>query len=308
MSSKGSRSNEQRSRWFRTVFTPDDPLGNALLLPELEMLGWSCFPAAQPQGLGPHCHDAFEVCYLVDGSVDWWLGERVYCVGRGDLFVTRPGETHGGLDAVMHPCELFWLQVRIDPDIPLPGLETEQSLTLSEKLAAIEERRFPASTSVPSLFERLIEEHHQGRTPLGMMAARALLHSLLIQVVRDYETSYAQEEEVVPVAPSPAVRDALAFMETRLREPFRIEEVAQAVELHPTRLHERFLREVGQTPAEWRMRRRIAEAKRLLAAPAATVTEVAYELGFKSSQYFATAFKKYTGRTPREYRSVFPLF
>jgi AraC-like DNA-binding protein len=78
--------------------------------------------------------------------------------------------------------------------------------------------------------------------------------------------------------------------------------VADAVGLHPTRFHERFLIEIGQTPAEWRIRRRIALAQERLRVPDASVTEVAFALGFASSQYFATAFKKYTGRTPTEYR------
>jgi two-component system response regulator YesN len=101
---------------------------------------------------------------------------------------------------------------------------------------------------------------------------------------------------------SPDIADAVAWMTARLGEPFCVQEVADAVGLHPSRFHERFLAEVGQTPAEWRIRRRVALAQERLRALDASVTEVAFALGFASSQYFATAFKKYTGRTPSEYR------
>jgi AraC family transcriptional regulator len=33
-----------------------------------------------------------------------------------------------------------------------------------------------------------------------------------------------------------------------------------------------------------------------------TVTEIAYELGFSSSQHFATAFKRHSGVSPRQFR------
>jgi AraC-like DNA-binding protein len=52
--------------------------------------------------------------------------------------------------------------------------------------------------------------------------------------------------------------------------------------------------------AEFALRLRIEEARRRLAAGGATVTGVALDLGFSSSQYFASSFKRLTRMTPRE--------
>jgi AraC-like DNA-binding protein len=52
---------------------------------------------------------------------------------------------------------------------------------------------------------------------------------------------------------------------------------------------------------------RIEEAKRILRQPAEksrTVLDVLYEVGFNSKSVFNTAFKKYTGVTPREFRRM----
>jgi hypothetical protein len=43
---------------------------------------------------------------------------------------------------------------------------------------------------------------------------------------------------------------------------------------------------------------RIAVAEKRLALRRDSVTEIALELGFSSSQYFATVFKRFTGMTP----------
>ena len=59
----------------------------------------------------------------------------------------------------------------------------------------------------------------------------------------------------------------------------------------------------NMTPIEYLNSCRVESASRLLIAdPEASVTDIAYACGFNSSQYFATAFQAFTGRTPSEFR------
>jgi AraC family L-rhamnose operon regulatory protein RhaS len=64
-----------------------------------------------------------------------------------------------------------------------------------------------------------------------------------------------------------------------------------------------FRRETGRTPLEYLTSARIEEAtRRLLERPEASVTRIASELGFSSSQYFSTVFRRHVGCTPGEWR------
>ena len=260
------------------------------LLPEIVTLGWDRFTHAKPQGLGPHRHDAYEICLLCDGATDWWVERESVSLHRGDLYFTRPGEWHGGADAVMHPCEIFWIIV---PLTELSGI--------ADALDADGPRHFPAPASVTEDFIRLIAEHRAAGEPFAPVAARAGLHHLLVEVARE-RAAFALREAKENAALSPAIAAAVHWMRERLGEPFYIQDAAAAVGMPPSRFHERFVAEIGDTPAEWRARQRISQARRLLAAPDARVTEVAFALGFPSSQRFATTFKKYTGHTPTQYR------
>jgi AraC-like DNA-binding protein len=266
------------------------------LLPELRMLGWARFPRAATDGLGEHRHPgAFEVCYIADGPVEWWVEGETYAVPRGHAYVTLPDERHGGAHAVMHPCEIFWAQVAF----PFVGLSGAENDLLAGGLGGVTRRAFPVPAAVPDLFARLMDEHRRVADAVAVVAARGLLHALLAAVVR----AHAEAERLSPPAPSPAVAAALAWMEARLCEPFTVEEAAAAAGMGAAAFHERFAREVGETPADWRARRRIERAKRrLLDDPAASVTDTAFALGFASSQYFATAFRRYTGLTPSGFR------
>jgi len=57
----------------------------------------------------------------------------------------------------------------------------------------------------------------------------------------------------------------------------------------------------GVSPKQYQVAARIREAKRMLAGRDTSITETAMELGFSSSQHFATQFKEFTGMTPREF-------
>lgn len=46
----------------------------------------------------------------------------------------------------------------------------------------------------------------------------------------------------------------------------------------------------------------VGRASELLMNPAITITDIAFSLGFPSSQHFATMFRKHMGATPSDWR------
>jgi AraC-like DNA-binding protein len=256
------------------------------------MLGWSRFLEARYE-LGEHAHrGAYEICFIVRGSVDWWAGGSVYTVGPGDIYVTRPDEPHGGVDALMHPCELYWIIVHTARgEGPLWN-------GIVKRLAKMKSRVFPGSPLVPEIFERLRHEH-QRRSPDSRAVVETWLAALLLQVLRDHDhhTDLGRGAGM-----SDAIRRAVQFMDEQVDEAYRLDDVAAAVGLGLSQFHVRFERETGYSPGQYRTRLRIEQAKRHLRQGEWSVTELAHRLGFSTSQYFATTFKRYTGLTPRMYR------
>ena len=61
-------------------------------------------------------------------------------------------------------------------------------------------------------------------------------------------------------------------------------------------------KETGKTPVEFIQQKIIEIAKEELHSTDVTITEVAYRLGFQSSQHFNRYFKRCTGKTPTEFR------
>ncbi len=250
------------------------------------MVGWSRFERAS-LSLEPHSHtDSFEICYIVRGSVEWWAQAQVFDVGPRDLFVTGPGEAHGGVDAFMHPCELYWALVR-----PVNALFGQ--------LAGLRRRHFKGGSAMAEGFERLLNElrHPDEHTP---QAARAALRLLVIDTLRFHDI--AQREASRPAAPSPPIAAAMDSIRGHFGDPDCLAAAARGAGLQGTQFRKRFLAETGFAPHDYLARAQIQEAKRRLTETRQPITEMAFDLGFSSSQYFATAFRKLIGLTPMEYR------
>lgn len=254
------------------------------LLPELPHVGWCLASAARPSALAAHVHaGSWEICWIRRGSVDWWAGDGSWEVPQGHVYITRPDEPHGATRTVHERCELFWLQLRRGE--PQVDRELEQA-----------PRMFPAGEQVSSAFRDILAEHRRD-DPLRELAARAALHRLLILVVR------AARAVARPAEPSAEIARAMALGTGRIEERVAVGDLAAAAGLSPSRFHARFLAETGLTPADWLRRVRLQRAKRLLATTARPVTGIAFDLGFPTSQYFATVFRRYTGLTPLAWRT-----
>jgi signal transduction histidine kinase/ligand-binding sensor domain-containing protein/AraC-like DNA-binding protein/ActR/RegA family two-component response regulator len=110
------------------------------------------------------------------------------------------------------------------------------------------------------------------------------------------------------VAPADAayaerVRDAIR---RGLADPdFGVGELADALSQDRSHLFRRVKQVFGESPSELIRRMRVEEGARLLTEGSATVTDVAYAVGFNSLSYFCHCFQQSYGVTPAAYRLSF---
>ena len=77
---------------------------------------------------------------------------------------------------------------------------------------------------------------------------------------------------------------------------------AEMLNISPNHLTRLCKKETGQTPGELIRKRIILEAKRLLHYTPLSIKEIAESLGFESTSYFVTFFKKALSITPEQFR------
>ena len=286
-------------RHKRLMYTDD------FLIEELSVLGWTLFDSAVPDGLTSHVHNQdYEICYIVHGQINWWVNDEVYTVKRGDYFITKPGEKHGGVNGVMERCELYWLQLSpTNHKSRFTHSVEDETDELIASLGQIKHRAFPSNSDIHSAFHRLIREH-ENPGEFASVLSRATLHKILISMIRSYNRFSMDFRDKVRL-PSLEIQNALRWIDAHLAEKFMVADIAATVNMSTNYFQKRFLHEIGHPPAEYCNLMRVEKAQALLKTGEDTILNIALSLGFSSSQYFSTVFKKFKGITPREYRKQY---
>jgi AraC family transcriptional regulator len=96
-------------------------------------------------------------------------------------------------------------------------------------------------------------------------------------------------------------RIVTAYVEEHLAEHIPLATLARLVRLSPYYFCWAFKQSFGLPPHRYHNKRRIEEAKMLLAKPAPSVTDIGLTLGYRETSSFTTAFRRAIGLTTTAY-------
>jgi AraC family transcriptional regulator len=92
------------------------------------------------------------------------------------------------------------------------------------------------------------------------------------------------------------------YIEDHLADDIPLTTLAGLAQLSPFHFSRAFRQSFGMPPHRYHLNRRIEHAKCLLANFSLSVTEIGQRLGFSESSAFTASFRKFTARTPTDFR------
>lgn len=95
---------------------------------------------------------------------------------------------------------------------------------------------------------------------------------------------------------------AITYIASHYHEKITLEQLAALCKTNTFKFSRAFRHDHGQTFREFLLRYRVQKAQELLNHPDASVTEVAFCVGFNDLSQFARIFQRYVGVLPSEYR------
>lgn len=247
-------------------------------------------------GLDEHIHRGFEIVYLMRGRTSWHLTDRTMTLAGGQCSIMQPRVKHQGDMDIIEPCTLFWIV--FDPSISgyTGGISRSDAASVRRTFSAAGSIVFNSTDALTTAFIGMYDalcayadrDRHAGFL-LRSSTLAVLAHS-------------ARAMQNPARSPSTELDHAISFIRNNYQKKMSVRELAGICRMSESTFHERFAKAYGISPMDYVVRERIHHSKALLAGSTA-VTDIALELGFASSQHFATAFKRFTGMTPTAYRS-----
>ena len=293
---------------------PGRPLGPGVL-PGLKMSGFWDAKADQDWGLPWHRNEGIELAFLERGALEFATDEEVHALRANDMTIVRPWQRHRLGDPVIRSSRLHWALIDIGVRRPhqvwkWPAWVVLSADDLAEITMILRQNEHPVWKTTPEIrkcFQK-IEKCTGTNWSCGSVSRLSLnLNELLILVLE----MLRKQDVGLDVALTTASRTVKLFLEDLRNHPehlandWSVNSMAAQCGLGVTQFTNYVKALVGVTPMQYVIQCRLElGAALLLCRPSAHVTDTALDCGFSSSQYFATAFSKLFGISPREYRKA----
>ena len=258
-------------------------------VPGLEVFGYYNYKNAGSPLLLHYHESCIEIHFVVRGSLSQSINGEPYCVHGGEALFSQPKEIHDSCEMPVEVSEVYWLQL---------DLQNGKFLFLHEDFIQYIRKKFS------EMCIHKIRIHKNIFTNLNafyenLQAGNVyLLASKILMVILDLFACYDKQLEIK----NESMQKVLELIEERIFYDVTLEELAQECDCSVTTFKQKFKEFTGIPPREYINKQKINKAKQLL-FNGFTIAKTAYELGFSSSNYFATVFKRFTGYAPRDFLS-----
>jgi len=247
-----------------------------------------------------HSHNFCEIYYLKTGTCLYTLEDSVYHVTAGEVFIVAPGVSHGTRYEGLVPCERiivycdlkviqpdFWEQY---PDIHEAMVHSGKYIMMKRGLLQIEEilNRMLAESNIHDDYSYQFLVYQTMELLLGIKRSGVYFYEKL----KNTRSS------------SSDIEDALGYIAMNYAMPLTLDEVAKKINLSPNYLSKKFKKVTGVTFKEYLNHIRIKQSYQALLTTDDSITKIAFDCGFNSSNYFKDIFRKANGVSPRTFRKT----
>lgn len=246
--------------------------------------------------LPTHIHEnILEICYLSKGKQTYTTGDTSYHLNGGDVFIASPNEYHGSGFNPEEKSILYWLLIDLSDPVSFLGYSNEDGSYLFHGLLNLKKKHFPGSSCLKEILDRILILYTTHK-PFKKILIQNLISEFLIHII---ELESAKSSMSI----SNEINRIVSHIHTNIWDHLSIESLADMSHLSVSRFKQRFKDEIGIPPKEYIIRAKIEKARGLLQNTNMSITAIAHELNFSSSQYFATVYKRITSKSPSDYRN-----
>ena len=260
----------------------------------------------------PRYHgDLHELVFIMNGSGSYEINDEVFPVSKGDVVSIKPNEVHrytddSDIDSIS--LHFSFTQLELKNDV----IERHYSARQEDEFLDFLTDHYPfihvISTLENSLiFNKVRQLFQEFRAPSPGSRLLVSIHfiEILILLARNYLYAKRGDSLVaneVDMRNNMMVRQILEYIDRNYAKQMNTSDIFEDYYMHPNHCRYLFKKAVGTSVSGYILRRRITEARRLIAETSLSLQEISDKVGIQDYYYFLRAFKKIQGITPGSLR------
>jgi AraC-like DNA-binding protein len=223
--------------------------------------------------------------YTVSGSAVVAIGGRKFTARKDSVHIAPKGSSIEMISNPDDPWRKIWFWVK--------GTLADE-IVIAYGLA---HAPYIEHTNLAPHFRRMLAVAENRRDLPAAEVERILIESFHDVVFRLAGIAAGQRDTL-----SDTARAIRSFLDSRIESSVRLFEIGDLIGRTPAQAIRIFRKEIGTTPCDYLLTRKIEHAKILLAQTSMTLREIARRLSFSDEYYFSNFFKRKTGLSPAQFR------
>lgn len=272
---------------------------NAKLGMHIKMVNYS------REAQNPHTHDYYQIYYIVKGSLEHFTENDSSVLSQGDMFIIPPKSMHyiRQIDDAVFYSFSFTQE-------SLGGMDSVNKLSLNFLRTLSENKFVRAKITVPSseiltvnsIMEKLYKEFSEQQLAYG-----EVMRACAIMLITTFARTYYQVEPLtLPITATQnreQVMHCIDYILHNYTENFSVNDMAKRLAMSKSVFCKYFKEISGRTFNDYVNYARITNAKDFI-KKGYRATDVCNLVGYNDFATFYRNFKKFTGKSPEEYKNM----
>lgn len=271
--------------------------------PEINLALYEHGSSAHPIAIEAHWHPEYEINYVYEGSVTFFMGGRNYTLNANELLFVDKNRIHSCFDS--EDDHAHYVSIVFGEDFVF----SSQADSLFQKyiyplyknhmgLPPVITAAMPGGVEMLQCIRTFLSVYDEKKTAFEIGLRSELLHLFHLALENQI---FIESNENAPASNS-IVHQAILAIRQNYMHPVSIQDLAASNHVTHSYFCRLFKASVGKSPKEYLLDYRIAAASSLLLQTDDSISSIAYACGFDDMNYFARCFKKRNGCPPTEYR------
>ena len=255
-------------------------------------------------------HEAWEMVYIDRGECEIIADDDCFVLSQGEIFFHKPHQRH-----------MIKVIKGICPNIFIMTFESS-----SPAMKYFQDKKLVADISTKQHISAIIHEASSTfelpfndpcalsldlkKDPLwaGEQSILIRLELMLIELARKEREGESHKAQPARYYAKDTVTDefcirVIEYLESKMYEKINMDDMSRALSFSKSYIYKRFINSCNYSVVDYFTVMKVTEAKRLIRESKKNFFEISEMLGFSSSHYFSTVFKKHVGMTPSQYKN-----